>query len=151
MRLIMAGIIQDRGYFQAEVEPYIDGHRVEYLGSVGPGRREALLAGAYALLHLINFREPFGLSMVESMACGTPVIARPLGSVPEIVVDGRTGFHVSTIRDAVTALARVPEINRAICRAWVTESFHVSRMVSDYIDVYKTILGFSRTGEKAGA
>ncbi len=148
MKLLMAGLIQDRGYFRSLVEPELDGDKVVYLGSVGPSERGPLLAGAYALLHLINFREPFGLSMIESMACGTPVIARPLGSIPEIIMHGSTGFHADTIDDAVDALKSIPAIDRKQCRAWVDERFHRDRMVSDYIEVYRTVLGMKRDVSK---
>lgn len=140
MRLLMAGIVQDEAYFREMIEPRIDNDRVRYLGSVGPDRRGELLAGAYALLHIINFNEPFGLSMVEAMACGTPVVARFLGSVPEIVDHGRTGFHVHTVAQAVEALRQVPHLDRRDCRRRVSERFHRDRMVEDYIAVYKTIL-----------
>lgn len=141
MRIMLAGVIQDRGYFLREIEPHIDGDKVAYLGSVGPEGRGPLLAGAYALLHLINFREPFGLSLVESMACGTPVVARPLGSIPEIVAHGLTGFHAGTIEEAIQSLKMVPAIDRRKCRSWVNNRFHRDRMVSDYIDVYREISG----------
>jgi glycosyltransferase involved in cell wall biosynthesis len=147
MKILLAGVIQDREYFRREIEPEVDGNKVIYLGSVGPDERGPLLAGAYALLHLINFREPFGLSMVESMACGTPVIARPLGSIPEIVIHGSTGFHVNTIEEAVHALKLVPAIDRRKCRSLVDERFHRDRMVSDYLDVYREVLGLRKTAE----
>jgi glycosyltransferase involved in cell wall biosynthesis len=94
IKLVIAGIIQDQDYFATEVEPHIDGTTVEYLGSVGPDQRADVLGHALALLHLISFDEPFGLSMVESMACGTPVIAFARGSIPEIIRDGQTGYIV---------------------------------------------------------
>ena len=97
IKLVIAGIIQDRDYFVARVEPHIDGTTVEYLGSVGPDQRADVLGHALALLHLISFDEPFGLSMVESMACGTPVIAFARGSIPEIVRHGRNRLHSSRI------------------------------------------------------
>jgi glycosyltransferase involved in cell wall biosynthesis len=86
--LILAGIIQDADYFRTEIEPFLDGQRIRYVGSVGPTERDALLGGARALLHLISFDEPFGLSVVESMACGTPVIAYRRGSMAELIRDG---------------------------------------------------------------
>src|SRR5882724_2649689 len=92
--LVIAGIIQDQDYYDREVAPFLDGDKISYLGSVGPEERDELLRGAIALLHLINFAEPFGLSMIEAMACGVPVIARPRGSVIEIVKHGETGFIV---------------------------------------------------------
>ena len=102
--LILAGIVQDREYFEQFVEPRLDGERVRYLGPVGPDRRGDLLGGARALLHLVNFEEPFGFSVVEAMACGTPVIAHPRGSMPEIVRDGVNGFLVGSLEQAVAAV-----------------------------------------------
>ncbi len=140
MRLIMAGIIQDRRYFEREVEPYLDGEQVLYLGSAGPEKRDELLGGAYALLHPIHFAEPFGLSVVEAMACGTPVVAMNRGSMPEIIDPGRTGFLCSSVEEAVQALERVPELDRVQCRRWVEERFSAGRMVRDYLSVYEKIL-----------
>jgi len=103
IRLIIAGIIQDQEYYRDAVAPLVDTVNVSYLGPVGPKERDALLGGARALLHLISFAEPFGLSVVESMATGTPVIATPLGSMPEIIRDGQTGWLVADVDQAVTA------------------------------------------------
>jgi glycosyltransferase involved in cell wall biosynthesis len=122
------------------VAPYLDGERVCYLGSVGPERRDALLGGAYALLHLINFDEPFGLSMVEAMACGTPVIATRRGSVPEVVLDGETGFVVSRAEDALAVLPSVSLLERPHIRNHVAERFSRERMVEGYIRVYEEVL-----------
>ena len=94
--LVIAGIVQDREYFERSVEPRIDGDRVRYIGSVGPDERGAVLGGARALLHLISFEEPFGFSVIESMACGTPVIATRRGSMPELVQHGVNGALVET-------------------------------------------------------
>lgn len=141
IKLVIAGIIQDHGYFAAEVEPYIDGTTVEYLGSVGPDRRADVLGQALALLHLISFDEPFGLSMIESMACGTPVIAFNRGSIPEIVRDGETGFIVEGVDGAANAVADISEIDRRSCRADVEARFSSERMARDYIRVYRQILG----------
>lgn len=149
-RLIMAGIIQDREYFAREVEPHLDGDRVTYVGSVGPAERDTLLGGALALLHPINFAEPFGLSVVEAMACGTPVIAFSRGSMPEIVRHGETGFLVDGIDAAVDAVARAGEIDRARCRAWVEERFTADRMVDDYLRVYRQVLELAGRGEAGG-
>ncbi len=142
-RLIMAGIIQDREYFERDVAPHIDGERVVYVGSAGPEKRDKLLGGAYALLHLISFDEPFGLSVVEAQACGTPVIAINRGSMPEVIDHGRTGFLCRDLDEAVEALGRVGEIDRRACRRWVEERFSVDRMVDDYVRVYERILGVS--------
>ncbi len=138
--LKLAGIVQDEQYFESEVEPHL-GPDIEYLGSVGPRERDALLGGAYALLHLINFDEPFGLSMVEAMACGTPVVATARGSVPEVVDEGVTGFAVKSSAAAEAALARVPGLNRAEVRAHAQTRFDVCQMAHSYLDVYRGILG----------
>ncbi|WP_375381998.1 glycosyltransferase family 4 protein [uncultured Sphingomonas sp.] len=140
-RLVMAGIVQDAGYHDREVAPAIDGERVIYLGPVGGERRVRTLGSAAALLHLIGFDEPFGLSVVEAMACGTPVIAFDRGSMRELIDDGVTGFLVNTVDEAVAAIGRIGEIDRAACRARVAERFTVERMADRYLDLYRTILG----------
>ena len=144
MKLVIAGIIQDQDYFATKVEPHIDGANVEYLGSVGPDRRAAVLGQAIALLHLISFDEPFGLSLVESMACGTPVIAFGRGSMPEIIRHGETGYIVDDIEGAINAVAAIKSIDRMQCRADVEHRFTSTRMASDYVRVYQEILN----GEK---
>jgi mannose-6-phosphate isomerase-like protein (cupin superfamily)/glycosyltransferase involved in cell wall biosynthesis len=138
--LIIAGIVQDAAYFEREIAPAIDDRDVRYLGFVGPERRGELLAGARALLHLINFREPFGLSIVEAMACGTPVIARPLGAVPELVSDGQTGFLVDSCDAGVKAVERVGGLDRKTIRRHVEGHFGSTRMVDEYIKAYETLL-----------
>ena len=140
MKLLMAGIIQDEAYFHAHVAPYIDDINIMYVGSVGPIQRNELLQGAYALLHPIYFNEPFGLSVVESMACGTPVIAFNRGSMPEVINEGQTGFLVNNINEAVNKLKVIPTLKRSECRRWVHERFSQERMVNDYISVYHSIL-----------
>ena len=140
IKLVIAGIIQDQEYFATKVEPHIDGTTVEYLGSVGPDRRAEVLGEAMALLHLISFDEPFGLSLVESMACGTPVIAFDRGSMPEIIRDGETGYIVEDIEGAINAVAAVETIDRSICRADVERRFTNTRMARDYARVYQEIL-----------
>ena len=99
-----------------------------------------MLGEADGLLHLINFDEPFGLSMVESMACGTPVIAMGKGSIPEVIEDGKTGFIVENIKGAVDAVGKLASINRVDCRARVEERFTVARMGQKYLDLYGRIL-----------
>jgi glycosyltransferase involved in cell wall biosynthesis len=138
--LIIAGIIQDRGYFDREVAPHIDDKQIRYIGLVGPAERNEVLGGAFALLHLINFAEPFGLSMIEAMACGVPVIARGRGSVPEIVRHGETGFIVDTVDQAVAVLGQIEKLQRHNIRNYVAEKFSRARMVDDYIRLYKTLL-----------
>lgn len=146
-RLIIAGIIQDRDYFEREVEPHIDGDRVRYIGSVGPELRDEVLGGATALLHLISFDEPFGLSMVEAMACGTPVIAYARGSVPEIIKHGETGFIVESVDAALEALGLVPQLDAERLRTYVQENFSRERMVENYIKVYEEVLRMRETDE----
>lgn len=140
IKLVLAGIIQDQDYFNAEVEPHIDGTTVEYLGSVGPDRRADVLGGALALLHLISFDEPFGLSVIESMACGTPVIAFDRGSMSELIRHGVTGYIVDDINNAIIAVSEIKSINRSECRADVEQRFTSSRMARDYVRVYQKIL-----------
>lgn len=139
--LVIAGIVHDRAYFEERVAPHIDGEAVRYLGPVGPRDRSRLLAGARALLHLIDFAEPFGLSVVEAMACGTPVIAHPRGALPEIVTDGVDGFLVSDAEDAVAAVAAAAELDRRTVRATVERRFTAGRMVEDYIRAYRRVTG----------
>src|SRR5437868_3862970 len=139
MPLTIAGIVQDRSYFEQLVEPRIDGERVRYFGPVAPDRRGEMLGGARALLHLVNFDEPFGFSVVEAMACGTPVIASVRGSMPEIVRDGESGFLVGGLDEAVAAVGRVEGLDRAAVRASVERRFDVNRMVDDYLALYRRI------------
>jgi glycosyltransferase involved in cell wall biosynthesis len=143
-RLVMAGIIQDEGYHAREVLPHIDGERIVYLGPVGGELRTRTLGQAKALLHLIGFDEPFGLSVVEAMASGTPVIAYDRGSMPELIEHGVTGFLVETFEEAVEAIGRIGEIDRAACRRAVEERFTVERMADKYCALYEQILGTAR-------
>jgi len=140
-KLIMAGIIQDQAYFDREIAPYIDNDAVRYVGSAGPAERRRLLGNALALLHPIRFNEPFGLSVVESMACGTPVIAFDRGSMPELIEHGGSGFLVHTVEEAAAAVGRIEEIDRAECRRHVERHFTAERMVDEYITVYRLIVG----------
>ena len=140
IKLVIAGIIQDHDYYATQVQPFIDGTTVQYLGSVGPDRRAEVLGGALALLHLISFDEPFGLSLIESMACGTPVIAFARGSMPEIIRDGETGYLVADIEGAINAVAAIGTIDRANCRAEIEKRFSSKRMARDYVHVYQKIL-----------
>jgi glycosyltransferase involved in cell wall biosynthesis len=148
--LTIAGIVQDRDYFERLVEPRLDGERVSYVGPVGPDQRGGLLGGARALLHLVNFDEPFGFSVVEAMACGTPVIARRRGSMREIIRDAENGFLVETLDEAAAALHAAKTLDRAAVRASVEGRFGVDRMVEDYLALYRRVLELrhtSRVGE----
>ena len=138
-RLILCGIVQDRRYFAEAVEPHIDGDRVVYLGSVGPTDRGRVLGAAAALLHPIAFAEPFGLSVVESMACGTPVVAYRKGSMPEVVDEGVTGRLVDTVDEAVAALTGIGDIDRWACRARARQRFGADRMVDEYLRIYRKL------------
>ncbi len=138
-KLILAGIIQDQAYYDQYVAPLLS-DRVVYIGSVGPDERSRLLGRACALLHPIQFDEPFGLSVIESMACGTPVIAFNRGSMPELIENGKNGFLVGNVQEAVERIARIKEIDRTTCRRHVEQHFTVERMVDAYIDVYEMIL-----------
>jgi glycosyltransferase involved in cell wall biosynthesis len=139
-RLTICGIVQDARYFAEQVEPHIDGDRVEYLGSVGPDDRAAVLGSAAALLHPISFAEPFGLSVVEAMACGTPVVAYRRGSMPEVVDEGVTGFLVDDVTGAVAAVDRAVRLDRAAVRERAASRFGVDRMVTEYLRVYHRVL-----------
>lgn len=140
-RLNLYGIVQDQGYFDREVAPALDHSTIRYHGAVGGAARIAALGQARALLHLIDFDEPFGLSVVEAMACGTPVIATRRGSMPELIDHGVTGFLVDNPAEATAAIERAGEIDRAACRAVVAERFSVGRMADDYLALYRQILG----------
>lgn len=143
IKLVIAGIVQDRDYYTTHVEPHIDGVAVEYLGPVAAEQRAEVLGQALALLHLISFDEPFGLSLIEAMACGTPVIAFDRGSMREIIRTGVTGFIVDGVSGAVDAVGAVKTIDRADCRSDVEKRFSSARMARDYVRVYRQIL----TGE----
>jgi glycosyltransferase involved in cell wall biosynthesis len=138
--LVIAGIVQDEGYFAEAVAPHVDGTTVSYVGPVGPAARDRLLGGALALLHLIGFAEPFGLSVVEALATGTPVVATPLGSMPELLQDGRTGFLVPDVEGAVAAVGRVAGLDRAHCREAAVTRFGSERMVRDHLAVLERVV-----------
>jgi glycosyltransferase involved in cell wall biosynthesis len=144
--LVVAGIIQDQDYFDACVAPHLDGQRVRYLGPVGAEDRSALLGRADALLHLIGFDEPFGFSVVEAMACGTPVIAFRRGSMPELVDEGVTGFVVDTVAEAAAAVAAASSLDRAPIRAQAVARFGRDRMIGEYLDAYDELL--DRPGDR---
>jgi glycosyltransferase involved in cell wall biosynthesis len=139
--LVIAGIVQDAGYFDRAVKPHLDGEGVTYLGVVSREQGPELLAGARALLHLIDFDEPFGLSVVEAMACGTPVITHRRGSMPEIVQERVNGFMVDTAEAAVEAVENAAGLDRKEVRETVEKRFNAARMVDDYLSVYQRIVG----------
>ena len=137
--LVLAGIVQDQAYFDREVLPNL-GDAVHFVGSVGPEARDKWLGGALGLLHLIHFDEPFGLSVIEAMACGTPVVAYRRGSMAELIVDGTSGFLVADEAAAIEAVGRLAALDRSAVRRHAAASFSVDRMVAAYLAVYQTML-----------
>ena len=138
-RLLIAGIVQDAAYFRERVEPLLS-DTIVFLGPAVPARRNQLLGNALALLHPIGFEEPFGLSVAEAMLCGTPVIAFNKGAMPELIHDGKTGFLVNSVGQAVDAVQQLGSISRAACRAWASANFSQERMAADYLAVYAALL-----------
>jgi len=141
MPLRIAAHIPDdyREYFQNRITPMLSG-QIEFVGEVGPPQRDELLGGALALLHPTTVPEPFGLTLVEAQATGTPVIGFNKGSVPELVRHGETGFVVEDVDQAVAAIPRLEEINRGRCRRWIETRFTIEKMVDGYIEVYRRII-----------
>jgi glycosyltransferase involved in cell wall biosynthesis len=133
--LLIAGIIQDEAYFRDQVKPYLNG-QIRYVGPVDVEGKNELFARARALLHLNTIPERFGLVLAEANAAGVPVIAMDLGSCREVIEDGQTGFLVASVPEAVRALERIPEIDRAACRQRVEELFSIETMVGAYERVY---------------
>jgi glycosyltransferase involved in cell wall biosynthesis len=130
----------DRDYFETAIRPLLRDPLVEYVGEIGEQEKGEFLGNAYALLFPIDWPEPFGLVMIEAMACGTPVIAYREGSVSEVVDEGRTGFIVDTLEEAIQAAERIPELRRADCREVFERRFTVTRMARDYLRVYQSLL-----------
>ena len=146
MPLRIAGIVQDQEYFDRAVAPHLDGDRVRYIGPVSSDERSAMLGGAAALLHLISFDEPFGYSVIEAMACGTPVIANRRGSMSELIRDGENGYLVGSIDDATRAVEPSRQLDRAAVRASVVHRFDAARMVEEYLSLYRRIAGAAAGG-----
>ncbi|MGV3704789.1 MAG: glycosyltransferase family 4 protein [Arcticibacter sp.] len=138
-RLLIAGLIQDEAYFNERVKPHLN-EQVQYLGNAGPSQRQQLMGKAMALLHPIRFDEPFGLSVAESMLCGTPVIAFSRGSMPELIKHGTSGFLVKDVDEAVEAVADLPVLNRLSCSLWAASRFSQAKMVADYLKCYQFVL-----------
>jgi len=139
-KLIISGIIQDKAYYDEKIKPYLNNDDIVYMGSSGSEKRNQLLGKAFTLLHPINFKEPFGLSVAEAMFCGTPVVAFRKGSMSELIRNEKTGFLVNSIDEAVERIQDIPKINRLYCRQWAEKKFSREKMVDDYIKVYKKIL-----------
>src|SRR5436305_8971841 len=131
----------DKDYFDWIIAPLLRNSLVEFVGEIGEGEKDEFLGNAYALLFPIDWPEPFGLVMIEAMACGTPVIAYRGGAVPEVMEQGHTGFIVEELEDAVQAARRVPELSRKRCREVFEQRFTATRMAHDYINVYERLIG----------
>src|ERR1700730_1873207 len=145
MRLIIAGIVQDKTYFREQIEPHLDDQNVHYIGPVDVKGKNELFARAHALLHLNTIPERFGLVLVEANAAGVPVIAMDLGSCVEVIKDGQTGFLVDSVPEAVRAVGRVSEIERSACRSRVQQYFSIETMVEGYERVYSKIFDLEAT------
>jgi glycosyltransferase involved in cell wall biosynthesis len=140
VRLKIAAIQHDEVYFREQVSPHIDGDRVQFLGAVERAARNELLTNALALVHMTTRPERFGLTTIEAMACGTPVLAAAMGSMPEIVVDGVTGFLCRDVDDAVSKVPLLPSLDRHACRLHVEQTFSLERMIDRYLAVYTRAL-----------
>lgn len=153
MRLLIAGNVDtiDIRYFDSEILPRVDGDQIKYLGEADFKKKIDLMAGAYALLAPITWSEPFGLFMVEAMACGTPVIVMNRGSAPEVVKHGKTGFVTDTLADMVEAVGKVTQIDRSACRKHVEEKFDVPRMATDYLEAYERVIQKEKIKKPAAA
>ncbi|MGC1588127.1 MAG: glycosyltransferase, partial [Rhodomicrobium sp.] len=130
----------DAEYFRDVIHPLLDNGAVEFIGEIGDAQKAQFLSGALALLVPIDWPEPFGLVMIEAMACGTPVLAFRRGSVPEIIEDGLTGAIVETVEEAIAALPLVIALDRKKVRQRFVQRFSAMRMANDYIDVYRSLL-----------
>jgi glycosyltransferase involved in cell wall biosynthesis len=147
MLLVLAGNIHpiDQDYFLKEVAPYIDGELIQYVGEADSDYKRQLLAGAYCLLAPITWPEPFGLFMVEAMACGTPVVAFNHGAAPEVVQHGVTGYVVGTLEEMVNAVPQAHSIDPAVCREHVQQRFSIPRMADEYLTAYERIINLGPT------
>ncbi len=130
----------DVGYFETIIKPLLDHPLIEFIGEIGYPEKNTFLGNAAGLLFPINWREPFGLVMIEAMACGTPVIAYPLGSVPEVMDEGVTGFMVPGLESAVNAVKNLGKIDRRKCRRHFEQYFNAERMASDYLNIYQRLI-----------
>ncbi len=145
--LLIAGIIQDKEYFEKQVEPFLDNREIRYIGPVDVAGKNELFSRARALLHLNTIPERFGLVLAEANAAGVPVIAMDLGSCREVIEDGKTGFLVHGVNEAVETLKRVHTIDRAACRRRVEQRFSIETMVEAYERVYGTIFDSKAKGQ----
>jgi glycosyltransferase involved in cell wall biosynthesis len=140
----------DRQYFHETIEPLLDNPLVECIGEINDDGKQEFLCNAYALLFPIDWPEPFGLVLIEAMACGTPVIAFGHGSVPELIEEGVTGFVVDNVDEAIAALSKVQHLDRLRCRRTFEERFSVTRMTEDYLQIYRRVVDEQRKIKKNG-
>ena len=131
----------DRRYFKREIEPLLNDPHIEWMGEIGDKDKDEFLGNAYALLFPIDWPEPFGLVMIEALACGTPVVAYSGGSVPEIIEHGVTGYIVSDRQRAIAAARHIDRIDRGRCRAAFEQRFTATVMAENYLDVYRNLQG----------
>jgi glycosyltransferase involved in cell wall biosynthesis len=150
MPLKMAGKIDavDRDYYREQLEPLIDGEQIQYLGEVSHEEKVQLLRGATVTLFPITWREPFGLVMIESMAAGTPVIGMAMGSVPEVIAHGKTGFVCHSLEKMIEAVPDARKLNRQTCRDYLLSRFSVKAMVNEYEHAYQIVLGGNTIGKR---
>jgi glycosyltransferase involved in cell wall biosynthesis len=148
VRLILAGVIQpgQQAFFDREILPHLDGDRVRFVGEVTGAIKRSLFANARALLMPIRWEEPFGMVMIEALACGTPVIAFPEGAACELIVDGTTGFLVDDEAAMGAAVAQLPRISAIACREWVRHHCGVAAVAVAYENAYRSVVGSSRDG-----
>jgi len=151
VRIVLAGIPHDTGYFDREIAPHIDGDAVRFIGPVQREARNELLANALALVHMTTRPERFGLTLIEAMACGTPVLGADMGSVPEIVRDGVTGYVCDTVDEAVARVPQLASLDRLACRTHVETTFSVEHMIDRYLGAYKVALGRRLPGRPTAA
>jgi glycosyltransferase involved in cell wall biosynthesis len=130
----------DRKYMEQVINPILGNSTAEFVGEIGETEKKEFLANAYALLFPIDWPEPFGLVIIEAMACGTPIIAYRCGSVPELIQEGITGYIVDDIEGAVQALGKIPDFDRPRCRRVFEERFSASRMAQDYLSIYRHVI-----------
>ena len=129
----------DQEYFETEVQPHLS-DTIRWIGEVDEKERNHLMSRAYALVHAVTWPEPFGLTLIEAMACGAPVIAAPMGSIPEIVEHGRTGFVAATVEEMVEAVEKLPRISRVACRQHALTKFNAGRMTEHYERLYAWVI-----------